>query len=173
MRKIEVVPYNKDWPFLFQKEACLIKKIFGHEIVEIYHIGSTSVVGLKAKPIIDILPVVKDIDKVDDFNGKMIKIGYEPTGENGIAGRRFFHKGGDNRTHHVHIFEKGDANIKRHVAFTKFLNAHPVIANQYGELKEQLAKNFTYDPEAYSKGKDQFVKKIELDALNWFVNQLN
>src|SRR6056297_2564109 len=99
-RKIEVVEYDKNWPKLFKEEADLIREIFKDEIIEIFHIGSTSVPGLKAKPIIDIMPIVKKIEEVDKKNEDMKKIGYEPKGEYGIIGRRFFMKGGDDRSHH-------------------------------------------------------------------------
>ena len=78
MRKVEVTTYNKDWPLMYEEEAVKLRKIFGSEISGIYHIGSTSVVGLIAKPVIDIMPVVRDVNRVDDFNIAMIDIGYEP-----------------------------------------------------------------------------------------------
>lgn len=61
MRKVEVTPYNKDWPLLYEEEATKLRKVFGSEIIDIYHIGSTSVDGLFAKPIINIMPVVRNI----------------------------------------------------------------------------------------------------------------
>ena len=90
MRKVEVTPYNKQWISLFEKEANKLHELFGSEIINIHHIGSTSVKGLKAKPIIDLMPVVKNINRVDEFNTVMVTIGYEPKGENGIYGRRYF-----------------------------------------------------------------------------------
>lgn len=79
---------------MYEKEAKKLCNIFASEIIEIHHIGSTAVKGLTAKPIIDIMPVVKDIERVEDFNIAMIDIGYEAKGENGLPGRRFFQKGG-------------------------------------------------------------------------------
>src|SRR5580698_1970268 len=87
-RTIEVVPYNPEWPQMFEAEAALIKKALGDNCIAIHHIGSTSIPGLSAKPIIDILPVVKDILKVD---AKPIEaLGYQAKGENGMAFRRYF-----------------------------------------------------------------------------------
>src|SRR4051812_19856375 len=108
MRQIIVTPYNQDWIKQFQLEALKLKEIFGREIVEVFHIGSTAIPGLSAKPIIDIMPVVYDITRIDSYDEDMIKAGYKPKGENGIEGRRYFQKGGDNRSHHVHIYEKGN-----------------------------------------------------------------
>lgn len=104
MRKVEVHPYNKKWVKKFEEEKDKLKLIFGTDIIKIYHIGSTAVEWLKAKPIIDIMPVVRDITTIDNYNKEMGRLGYIPKGENGIPGRRYFQKGGDNRTHHVHMY---------------------------------------------------------------------
>ena len=103
MRKVEVMPFSERWSDDFEKEATELQEIFGAELIAIHHIGSTSVKGLSAKPIIDIMPVVKDILQIEQYNTSMAAIGYEAKGENGIAGRRYFQKGGNERTHHVHI----------------------------------------------------------------------
>lgn len=168
MRKVEVCPYQEKWPYMFLKEAEKLRHVFKHEIIDIYHIGSTSVPGLKAKPIIDMMPVVRDITAIDSYNEKMIEIGYEPKGENGIPGRRYFQKGGDQRTHHVHVFETGSEAITRHLAFRDYLRNHPEDRHRYGELKEKLAQQFPYDIVSYIKGKEHLVREIELKALKWY-----
>jgi GrpB-like predicted nucleotidyltransferase (UPF0157 family) len=167
MRRVEVTTYNKNWVLLFEEEAQKLNEIFGHEIIDIHHIGSTSVNGMKAKPIIDILPVVKDVKKIDEFNNAMISIGYEPKGENGIPERRYFQKGGDNRTHHVHIFEFGNSEIERHLAFRDYLRTHPEDAKKYGNVKEELSKQFPNDIDSYIVGKEKIVLEIERKALEW------
>ena len=163
--EVDVCPYSVDWVSMFIEESKKLNHIFGNEIIEMHHIGSTSVQGLKAKPIIDIMPVVKDINVVDKFNDEMKSIGYEPKGENGLPGRRYFQKGGDNRTHHVHIYEVGSYRIERHLAFRDYLRSHPVVKKSYGDLKEKLALQFPYDIESYINGKDQLVREIEKNAL--------
>ncbi|MFD2657668.1 GrpB family protein [Gracilibacillus thailandensis] len=168
MRRVEVCPYNEKWPEMFLEEANQLKIILGNNIVDIYHIGSTSVPGLKAKPIIDMMPVVKDINRIDRFNAEMHKIGYIQKGENGIPGRRYFQKGGDNRTHHVHFFQVGSYEIKRHLAFRDYLRFHPESKKSYGELKEALAQQFPYDIGSYIEGKEQLVKEIEAKAIDWY-----
>ncbi|WP_174732130.1 GrpB family protein [Mesobacillus harenae] len=173
MRGIEVYPYNADWFSMFIEESQKLNDIFNNEIVEIHHIGSTSVQGLKAKPIIDIMPVVKDISVVDKFSNKMKDIGYEPKGENGIPERRYFQKGGDNRTHHVHIYVVGSYEIDRHLAFRDYLRIHPDLSKSYGDLKEKLALQFPYDIESYIKGKEQLVREIESKALEWYKGNQN
>ncbi|MBA4538447.1 GrpB family protein [Bacillus aquiflavi] len=168
MRKVEVKPYDEQWISMFETEAKKLLHIFNAEIIEIHHIGSTSVGGLKSKPIIDIMPVVKDIKQIDQFNNKMILIGYESKGENGIAGRRYFEKGGAQRTHHVHMFEIGDSQIERHLAFRDYLRIHQDVSQKYGDLKEELSKCFPDDIASYMKGKEQLVLKIERKALTWY-----
>nr|WP_308167087.1 GrpB family protein [Bacillus sp. ISL-40] len=152
--------YNKKWVSLFEEEANKLHGIFGSEIIHIHHIGSTSVNGLKAKPIIDIMTVVKNIIRVDEFNSEMVAIGYEPKGENGISGRRYFQKGGDNRTHHIHIYELENPQIERHLAFRDYLREHPDAVKKYGSLKEELSQRFPYDIKSYINGKEQLVLEI-------------
>ncbi|MFW9849955.1 MAG: GrpB family protein [Candidatus Thorarchaeota archaeon] len=167
MRLIEVVPYSEEWPVLFETDAAIIREILGDEVVEIHHIGSTSIPGLVAKPIIDILPVVKDIRRVDKYNQQFIDVGYEPRGEFGLPGRRYFAKGGENRTHHLHIYQVGNSEIDRHLAFRDYMITHPEEAEAYAELKQSLAKQFPYDTPAYCDGKDEFIKERERRALEW------
>lgn len=160
--------YNEKWALMFTEEVEKLNLIFENEIVSIHHIGSTSVPGLKAKPIIDIMVVVKDIDLVDPYNQEMWAIGYEPKGENGIPGRRYFQKGGDNRSHHVHIYQVGSYEINRHLAFRDYLRKHPDVKKSYSKLKEKLAQQFPYDIESYINGKNSLVNKIEVKALDWY-----
>lgn len=165
---VKVVPYCSGWPELYRQEAEKISKILGEQLVAIHHIGSTSVPGLPAKPIIDILPVVKEISAVDAHNAQFEALGYEPRGEYGIPGRRFFRKGLEHRTHHIHIFQESDQpNILRHVAVRDYLRAHPGAAAAYAALKIKLAAQFPQDIEAYCDGKDSFVKDLEQKALAW------
>ena len=167
MRKVEVVPYNHQWPQMFEDEASKIKTIMNEIMVEIDHIGSTSIPGMSAKPVIDILVEVNSIEKVDSYNQEMMDLGYDPKGENGIPNRRYFSKGGDNRTHHVHIFQSGNPEIARHLQFRDYLTAHPEDANLYSELKQSLAKQYPADIEQYILGKDKLVKELDEKAKLW------
>lgn len=97
-RLIQVVPYDPNWPIKFAEEAKEVKIALGRNCIKIHHIGSTSVPDLSAKPIIDMVPVVLDITKVDDINTAMSALGYEAKGEYGMPFRRYFQKGGHQRT---------------------------------------------------------------------------
>jgi GrpB-like predicted nucleotidyltransferase (UPF0157 family) len=165
LRVIEVVPYNPDWPAMFEREEVLLRKTLGNVADHIHHIGSTAVPGLAAKPIIDILIEVTSLKALDDLNEKMQTLGYEPRGEFGIPRRRYFSKGGDERTHQVHAFATGDAHVDRHLAFRDYLRAHPDTAREYAELKLSVARNCNNDIERYCEGKDAYVKSLEARAL--------
>ncbi len=91
-----------------------------------------------------------------------------PKGENGIPGRRYFQKGGDERTHHVHVYQEGNDEIIRHLAFRDYLREHPYAREEYGNLKERLALEFPFDVAAYIDGKDRFVKTLEAKAVEWY-----
>ena len=167
-----VTEYNPLWPQLYRQEAEQIRAILRDNCVAIHHIGSTAVVGLCAKPVIDIMPVVVSLARVDAQKKAFEAIGYEVLGEFGIAGRRYLRKGGDERTHQLHIFEQGaDEQIERHLALRDYLRAHPQHAAVYGRLKRQLAQQFPWDIESYCDGKDDLVRKLEQAALQWRRNK--
>lgn len=95
-------------------------------------------------------------------------LGYEVMGEFGIPGRRYFRKGGDERTHQIHIFQQDNrADIDRHLAVRDYLRCHPADAKAYGELKARLAAEHPHDIEAYCDGKDAFVQELEQKALDF------
>jgi GrpB-like predicted nucleotidyltransferase (UPF0157 family) len=164
-RKVEVVPYDPAWPQLYQAEAAGLAVLLGEELVEIHHIGSTSVPGLAAKPIVDILPVVRDIERVDDLNDLLLAAGYVPKGENGIPGRRFFTKDvAGVRRMHVHAFMAGHPEIARHLNFVAYLRAHPADAAAYADLKAELARRFPNDTVGYTDAKSEFIRAIDAQA---------
>lgn len=166
---IVVREYDTNYPLMFEKEKKSIIPLLKENLVEIFHIGSTAVPGLKSKPIIDIMISVNSLEEVDKKHKEFENIGYEYLGEFGIKGRRYLRKGGDERTHQIHIFHKDDKNnLVRHLAVRDYLISHEEIANEYGELKEKLALRYPYDIDGYCDGKEEFVKQLERDALKWY-----
>ncbi|TCZ78859.1 GrpB family protein [Paenibacillus albiflavus] len=166
--RIVVVDHDPNWKNEYLKEERAIKEILQEELVNSFHIGSTSVRDLKAKPIIDILLAVHNIDVLDRYYAQFESLGYEGMGEFGIKGRRYFRKGGDNRTHQIHAFQYDNIQeIERHLSFRDYLRQNPEISKQYGELKSRLAVQYPTDIDSYGDGKDEFVKKIEEEALKW------
>ncbi len=164
---VEVVPYDPEWNGKYQLERAKLIGSLGLLISNVHHIGSTSVAGLAAKPIIDMLLEVPDLEDLDGAKGTFERLGYEVMGEYGIKGRRYYRKGHKTRTHQIHAFRTGDANIKRHIAFRDYLAQHPSVRHEYAQLKTQVAKRCHNDIDAYCDGKDAFVKHHEALALRW------
>ena len=169
MQRVEVVPHDPMWKDAFEAESNDIADALGDNVVAIHHIGSTSIPGIYAKPIIDLLVEVNDITQVADRNSQMESLEYEAMGEFGIPGRRYFRK--DNRdrvrTHHVHTFEMGSAQVERHLLFRDYMIAHPDEAQAYSDLKRMLAQQYPTSIESYMDGKDGFIKAIDQKAKQW------
>jgi len=166
-RTMEVIASSDRWPEMYAREAEQLRRVLGDEIVRIHHIGSTSVPGLAAKPVIDILVEVHSVEALDGYAAAMQTLGYEPRGEFGIPGRRYYPKGGDLRTHHVHAFASGDPHVFRHLAFRDYLRTHPECAVAYGEVKRRAAAAHRTDPEGYVEYKRAFVERTLEDAVHW------
>lgn len=167
-RRVGIASYNPNWKEMFKEESEKIRNVLGDIIIDTHHIGSTAIPGIKAKPVIDILVETKNIEAVDRYNSKMKELGYEAMGEYRIPKRRFFRKGGNNRTHHIHIFQVGNEEIERHINFKEYLIAHPKKAREYSKLKEKLVNKHSYDVENYINGKSDFIKEIDRKAkLRW------
>ena len=138
-QNITVLDYDPEWPLKYNKERDHIIEILKDNCISIYHIGSTSVPGLAAKPIIDIMVVVRSLERTDRAAEKFSDLGYEYLGEFGIAGRRYLRKGGDERTHQLHIFQADDwKNIQRHLAFRDYMRIHKKERDAYATLKKDV-----------------------------------
>jgi GrpB-like predicted nucleotidyltransferase (UPF0157 family) len=155
---------------MFNDEAQFLSGIFGEEILKFEHFGSTSVPGMKAKPVVDMMCLVKDIKIIDTFNEQMQSLGYDVAGEWGIEGRRLFRKGGENRTHHIHVYQQDNSHIHRHLVMRDYLRTHPEEVERYAYMKEELAQQYD-DTTFYSKAKKPFVTELEHRALNWFESE--
>lgn len=163
---ITVTEYNPDWPRMYAEEEKKITAILGENALAVRHIGSTAVPGLAAKPVIDILVSVRSLEAVDAASADFVRADYEFPGEFGIPGRRYLRKGGDERTHQIHIFRSDDTfNITRHLAVRDYLRMNREEQKAYAELKKELARRFPYDIEGYCSGKAEFMQKLEERAL--------
>jgi GrpB-like predicted nucleotidyltransferase (UPF0157 family) len=165
-RKVEVVPPSPLWLAAFVQESQQVKRALGENLVQIHHIGSTAIPNIYAKPIIDMLVEVQSLESVDECRTVMESLGYEVLGEFGIPGRRFFRK--DNaqglRTHHIHAFLVGSAQVQRHLAFRDYLSTQPALAQEYSDLKRSLAAKFPTDIHGYMDGKNAFIQQIDRQA---------
>ena len=164
--------YSPDWPAEFEREAQRLKALLGDVLVTIHHIGSTSVPGLAAKPIIDLLPLVRDIFELESCTPVLQAAGYHAWGEYGLPGRRYFTKDhGAYRTHNVHIYQVDDPDVDRHLAFCAYLRFHPQARQEYEDLKRRVFQLHPADIGAYNGGKNEWIKRIEPVALAWYNQQ--
>lgn len=168
-RRVEVIPYQEEWKQLFENEKECLKNIFHPINVDIHHIGSTSVPGLSAKPIIDILLAADKLADIDQTTAQIVAAGYQAKGENGIPGRRYFQKSDKNGTRkvHLHAFEQGSHELHRHLVFRDYLIEHPEEAKKYAAIKEKAAGKYEFDIESYIAEKSPLVKELEQKALQW------
>lgn len=161
--------YSAAWPDEFEREAERLRALLGPELLIVHHIGSTSVPGLAAKPIIDLLPLVHDIDRLEAYNPIMVAAGYQVWGENELPGRRYFTKDAAGvRTHNVHIYAAGHPEVTRHLAFRDYLRTHPAACVDYVAIKRAAYAQHPADIIAYNNAKDGWIKATERLALAWY-----
>lgn len=167
MRKeIVVTPYNPSWPQVFKRESEKIKDALGSNYLALHHIGSTSVPGLSAKPIIDMIGVVKDPEKAIQ---PLESLGFKYKGEYNIPLRFYFSRSEGVETN-LHIYEEGHSEIELNLLFRDYLRKHLDAQNAYAKLKDDLLKKKSaYEKNksfftGYNLGKDAFITKILQEA---------
>ena len=157
---ISVSLYNPDWKCQFQELKDLIwPKIFAHS-VSIEHIGSTSIEGLAAKPVIDLDIIIKDASKFAPVKAALEEIRYEHRGNLGIEGREAFRCLNPKVPHHLYVCIEGSIALKNHILLRDHLRANPTDREMYSNLKMNLAKEFHDDIDSYVDGKTDFILKI-------------
>lgn len=160
---IVVVPYDPAWPIRFRIEAQLVQVAMSAQRPAIEHIGSTSVPGLAAKPVIDMLVGVPSLDAFEAYVDRLSNYGYEyiPEYERALPDRRFFKRMVRGvRTHHAHVVEVNGLYWKRYLKFRNHLRADGWLAARYAEVKRRLARRFPNDRDAYTNGKTGFVEAV-------------
>jgi GrpB-like predicted nucleotidyltransferase (UPF0157 family) len=166
---VRIVDYDPGWPAMYEAEKKAILGAAGEWLVAIEHIGSTSVPGLAAKPVIDIMGAVVSLDDAQNIIEPLATLGYDyvPEYEVEMPHRRYFRKGrrgnqGDK--YHLHVVEPNGEFWHRHPAFRDYLRAHPEAANDYAELKRRLAVEHDTDVDAYTDAKSEFILGIQEKA---------
>lgn len=159
---IIIKDYDPLWKSTYKEEKFLISNAMGDILVAIEHIGSTAVPGLSAKPIIDIMVGVENLDSVEECIETLAGIGYDyvPEYESEIPERRYFRKGSTEKHIHLHIVELKSDFWERTILFRDYLHSHPDIADRYCELKLFLAEKFKDEIELYTSGKTGFIKSV-------------
>lgn len=169
--KIEIVQYSTEWPVMYEEIKDRFYSSFGEKIAGIEHIGSTSVPGLAAKPIIDILLGVYKLTDAEEIIPNMEHLGYEYVFkyEDIMPERRYFVKWQDGRSiHHIHTVEINSAFWKRHLYFRDYLRLHDNVRDEYFELKKKLADIDWEDKMGYTDAKTDFIRKTEKAAAIYF-----
>jgi GrpB-like predicted nucleotidyltransferase (UPF0157 family) len=159
-KRVMLFSYNPEWKKIYKKEKELLLSVLGDQILDIQHIGSTSVPGVESKPIIDIVVAVKRIKDVENLIESVEKLGYEYKREAGVSGRRFFVKGSEkNRTHYVHMVKLDGRQWKNLTNFRDYLLEDKKNIKEYNELKESLARKYKDDRDTYTKKKSFFISR--------------
>lgn len=166
-RTIEVIDYQPVWVDEFYSYAERLRPLLEGLVVGIEHIGSTSVVGLAAKPIVDIDIVISSRVVLEQVLHKLATAGYQHTGNNGVPGREAF-KWPNGKRHHLYVCAVNAPNLHNHLIFRDYLRAHSEVADIYGQLKKRLAQKYRQDAESYSKAKTEFIQQTVETATAYY-----
>lgn len=170
MDSIFITPHDPDWSSLYLSAEEEIRAACAPTPLLLFHIGSTAIPALAAKPIIDILGEVEDLDDIDRRTDALAALGFKPLGEFGMVQRRYFKRPATASFPcpiNFHVFAAGDPQIERHRRFRDYLRAHPFEAEKYDELKQSLAVIHTRDLDAYTEGKNRLIHELDRKALLW------
>lgn len=161
-KHVVVEPYKIIWKQDFQNIKAEIADALGDLALSIEHVGSTSVEGLSAKPIIDIDVVIEDRLILDDVILALKKIGYTHEGDQGIEGREAFKYQGKEhlRKHHLYVCAKDASELRRHIGFRDYLRNHPEAVAEYSRVKTEGAIKYPYDIDGYIAYKSDFIEQI-------------
>lgn len=161
-KHVVVLPYDEKWAQCFIDIELELKAALGNLALSIEHVGSTSVRGLSAKPIIDIDVVIENNSALDDVITALAEIGYIHEGDLGIAGREVFKYEGKEHLmkHHLYVCSQDAAELRRHISFRDFLRTHPEAVKEYSRIKEEGAALYPYDIDSYIEHKSPFINGI-------------
>ncbi|WP_421385256.1 GrpB family protein [Bacillus salacetis] len=153
--------YKSEWEYRFNQERKKIIEVIGDKIEGIEHIGSTSIKGLKAKPITDILVGIEDLSTVSSIVPPLNSIEYEYVPKPEVTDRIFFRKGlWGKGTCHLHVCEIHSTEWVEKLLFRDYLRKYPKVAEEYAFLKSELATKYKYDRPTYTCQKEPFIKEI-------------
>lgn len=160
-KPIEVADYDPSWPLLFADIAGRVRAAFAEgPPARIEHVGSTSVPGLPAKPVIDIDVVIPSRADLPEAIARLAALGYAHQGDLGITSRESFKRPPDAPPQNLYVCAADSPELRRHVTFRDYLRAHPNDARRYAELKRDLAARHVTDIDGYVNGKADFIKSI-------------
>lgn len=160
MTRVEVTAYDPEWPRTFERIRAHVWPAVQHASMRLEHVGSTSVPGLHAKPIIDACIVVASPRDIPHVVKALAKIDYVHQGDLGVPGREAFKNPPALPKHNLYASLRGSLNMKNHLGVRDYLRTHPDAAREYGALKQTLARKFPEDIDSYSRGKTEFILNI-------------
>lgn len=159
MGAVVVVPYDPEWPRTFETIRERVWRVMSDVAISIEHVGSTSVPGLSAKPVVDLDVIVPD-DCLPIGIERLASIGYVHRGEMGIPKREAFRSPSDLPRHHLYLCPESSPALMQHLAIRDYLRQYPDAATAYGDLKQSLARQYANDVDAYIEGKTPFLTTI-------------
>jgi len=165
--QVIVEPYNEEWPLLYQELATKLRASLGDAAVRIDHIGSTSIVGLHAKPIIDIQISVKELHRIETYKPMLEAAGFIHRPDNPDLTKRYFREAPGARRTHIHVREDGSWSQQFALLFRDYLRAHPNDRDLYAKTKIELAEMYRDDRPRYVDAKDPVIWEIMLKASKW------
>jgi GrpB-like predicted nucleotidyltransferase (UPF0157 family) len=164
---IEIMPYDPAWPTRFVAQAASLREALGPVALRIDHVGSTSVPGLAAKPVIDVQISVADFEPLDAFRLPLERLGYVYRADNPDRARRYFREAPGQRRTHLHVRRAGSLDEQLNLLFRDYLRAHADEAAAYAALKRELAARFREDRVAYTDAKSPFIWQVLRRADEW------
>ncbi len=164
---VRIDAYDPGWPVQFEAERAVLQACIGQWITGgIHHVGSTSVPGLPAKPVIDILAGVESLGSSRPCIEKVASLNYLYAPYHGHEMHWFCKPHPARRTHHLHLVPVGSARYLDELAFRDALRSDPTLAEQYAALKHDLAARFRSDRNGYTQHKTAFVQKVLATSRN-------
>ena len=167
---VELVPHSPQWAEMAAAETLRLKGALGDVLVTVHHMGSTAIPGIMAKPVVDMIPIVTDLDALDAATPNVVALGYRSFGEFGIPTRRYFNRNDPvtgKRAFQLHCFASDSPQIARHIAFRDYLRAHPDKAKEYEAEKIRAAALHPDNTLDYNDEKNDWIKATEIVALKW------
>lgn len=161
-KRVYVAPYDAQWKEDYAAIREELAAALGDLALRIEHVGSTSVEGLSAKPIIDIDVVIEDGTKLDAVIAALGGIGYSHEGNLGIVGREAFKYDGKEhlRRHHLYVCTQDSPELRRHLVFRDYLRSHPEAVKEYSRIKEEGAALYPDDIDAYIAHKSPWIEAV-------------
>jgi len=156
--EIVIDEYDPAWPGEFVRLRDRAQEALGEVAIGIEHVGSTAVPGLPAKDLIDMVVVIESEDDLTEAISRLEAIGYEARGSLGVEGREAFWWPEGEKRHHLYVSPKTSAELQAQVAFRDLLLSDPALAQDYVELKRELAERFRDDRSGYTEGKTEFIE---------------